>query len=504
RGRFDIRFSSCVIDEMQGSRSLASELCARLGVGFGQLRDDRRVTVSATSCNGMCDQGPAALANGRPLTKLSSERVQAIAGLIEADEPVGSWPAELFEVEDNVRRAGPLLSTAFVPGEALRRALEAGTEETLAIVDRSHLRGRGGAGFATATKWSLCRAAGGQHVVVCNADEGEPGTFKDRVLLHSHADRVVEGMTICAYVLGARQGFIYLRGEYRYLLGELKRTLALRREAGLLGDCILGQRDFCFDVEIRMGAGSYVCGEESALLESLEGKRGIPRARPPFPVTRGYEGEPTVVNNVETLAAAAAIVFHGSDWFGSIGTPLSTGSKLLSIAGDCARPGVYEYPMGASLRQVLADCGANDAQAVQAGGPSGSLLPASDFDREVAFEDVSTGGALMVFGRQRRLVEIVRSFARFFAHESCGFCAPCRVGTAQLDTIMERLSSGEASEVDLQRVQALGAAMKASSQCGLGLTAANAVLDLVRRFPEAYRERISDGEHLKEPPRQAA
>jgi [NiFe] hydrogenase diaphorase moiety large subunit len=292
-------------------------------------------------------------------------------------------------VADNRRRPHVLLGSAFAPGEALAAALARGPEGTLAEVQRANLRGRGGAGFATGTKWELCRKASGeQHVVVCNADEGEPGTFKDRVLLTRHADQVFEGMTIAALAIGATQGLVYLRGEYRYLLEPLEAVLQRRRAAKLLGPAILGRPGFDFDITIHLGAGAYVCGEESALIESLEGHRGTPRIRPPFPVEQGYLGQPTSVNNVETFCAAAHIVLHGGTWWAGIGTPKSTGTKIHSISGDCERPGLYEYPLGTRVETMLVDCGARHPQAVQVSGAAGMCLSEREFGRRIAFEDV--------------------------------------------------------------------------------------------------------------------
>ena len=372
RGRFDLLFSNCT---SCGDTAMMRSLCKRLNVTPGETRADGLVSINETSCIGMCDQGPALLVNSRTLTGLTAIRLEQIAAQIEAGVPVPEWPVEWFRVQDNVRKNGLLLGTAFETGSGLRAALEKGPEAMLAEVTQSGLRGRGGAGFSTGMKWKFCREAKGDaHYVVCNADEGEPGTFKDRILLSSHAHAVFEGMSICGHIIGASKGYLYLRGEYRYLLNDLHAVLKRRHKARLLGKHILGQA-FDFDIEIIVGAGAYICGEESALIESMEQKRGIPRVRPPFPVTKGYLDQPTVVNNVETLAAAALIAVHGGAWFSGHGSEKSAGSKVLSISGDCTTPGVYEYPFGVSIQRILDDCGAEDVQAVQVGGPSGTLSP---------------------------------------------------------------------------------------------------------------------------------
>ncbi|NUP85518.1 MAG: SLBB domain-containing protein, partial [Burkholderiaceae bacterium] len=359
----------------------------------------------------------------------------------------------------------------------------------------SGLRGRGGAGFDTARKWQLCRAAplrqSGTRVVVCNADEGEPGTFKDRVLLAEQADTVIEGMTVAARVLGARTGFVYLRGEYRFMLEHLQAVLARRRTAGLLGTGILGTPGFDFDIAIHLGAGAYVCGEESALIESLEGKRGQPRIRPPFPVESGYRGQPTVVNNVETYAAAAHIALHGGAWWAAMGVPGSTGSKLHSVSGDVARPGVYEWPFGVTVAEILAEAGATDVQAVQVGGPSGQCLAAHEFGRRIAFDDVPTAGAFMVFGAGRDMFEVARGFAQFFAHESCGFCTPCRVGTELVRRRFDKLAAGYGSIFDEAELRALESLLHGTTHCGLGASATNPLRDTLARFRPAYDSRLA-------------
>jgi len=491
RGEFDILFSDSITDHMLGSRALLQQLCEQLGVSRGIPRADGRVTIDTTSCTGICDQGPAMLVNGWAVAGLDTARIDAIAGLVGAGTPVAEWPAEFFHVEDNIRRSDRLLNDTITAGDALQALSLQGADALLDTLERSGLRGRGGAGFRTATKWRLCRAAeAAEHFVVCNADEGEPGTFKDRILMNSHADQVFEGMTLCAGIIGARKGYFYLRGEYRYLRAPLEAVLARRREAGLLGVSIQGVAGFDFDIEIHMGAGAYICGEESALIESLEGKRGIARVRPPFPVTHGYQGQPTVVNNVETFMKAAAIALHGAEWMTSTGTAESTGTKLLSISGDCERPGIYEYPFGVSIRQVLADCGATDAQAVQVAGAAGTTVAPAEFDRVLAFEDVSTGGAFMVFDGSRDMLDMVRNFAHFFTHESCGFCTPCRVGGVLLRDLVDKVCAGRGGEADLQEMRGIGKLMRQNSQCGLGTTAPNHVLDTLEKFPDSYRRRL--------------
>ncbi len=490
RGEYRILFSDNITDRMLGNQSLMQSLCKQLWLEPGHVSEDGLVSVDTTSCTGMCDQGPAVLVNYSTITRMTPERVDQMAQLVRQRVPVNDWPAEWFQVEDNIRRADVLLGHGTAPAEGLAAALTRGADGMLAEIEQSKLRGRGGAGFSTHIKWRSCREASGQaHYVVCNADEGEPGTFKDRVLLNSCFDLVIDGMCIAGMVVGARKGLLYLRGEYRYMMDQLEARLAQRRAEGTLGDNILG-KGLDFDIEIHLGAGAYICGEESALIESLEGKPGKPRIRPPFPVTHGYLGQPTTVNNVETLALAALIALHGGQWFSAIGTPASAGTKVLSVSGDVARPGIYEYPFGVTIAQVLADAGAIDPQAITSAGAAGNCLDASEFQRTIAFDDVPTGGSIMVFGQQRDMFEVARNFAHFFAHESCGFCTPCRVGTAVNVKLMDKLAKDHGSPYDLNEIQRMHRLMQGASHCGLGNTATLAIHDMMQKFRPAFERRL--------------
>ncbi len=490
-GEYRVLFSDNITDRMLGSQTLMQQMCQQLWVEPDKVSEDGLVSIGATSCTGMCDQGPAMLVNGRAITHLTPQRVQEIAYLIRNRSPLADWPADFFRVEDNIRRKGLLLGNTLFPGDALRAALARGAASSVAAIKTSGLRGRGGAGFPTGQKWEACRNAPGQeHYVVCNADEGEPGTFKDRVLLSSYADLVFEGMTLCALAVGSRHGFLYLRGEYRYLLEPLQAVLQRRRENNLLGASILGQPGFDFDIAIHLGAGAYICGEESALIESLEGKRGVPRNRPPFPVTHGYLQQPTAVDNVETFCQAALAIHMGAENYRAIGTAKSSGSKLLSVSGDCPRPGIYEYPFGVSVREVLQDCGAANTRAVQISGPSGICIAEHEFGRKLCFEDLPTAGAFMVFDDSRDLFEVARNFVYFFAHESCGFCTPCRVGTSMLKQAMDKIAAGLGTRYDLSEIEHLDQVLQTSSHCGLGRTACNPVLHTLKRFRPAYESRL--------------
>ncbi|NLI19333.1 MAG: dehydrogenase [Actinomycetales bacterium] len=387
----------------------------------------------------------------------------------------------------------PMTLASVETGQGLRAACAQAPETVIATVQKSGIRGRGGAGFPTGLKWQLAAAAPapeGRRFVLCNADEGEPGTFKDRVLLEDLADLVFEGMTIAGHAIGAKEGILYLRGEYIYLLAGLQATLERRRAEGLLGDDVLGT-GLAFDIQIRMGSGAYVCGEETAMIQSLEGRRGEPRNRFPYPVVAGLHQAPTIVNNVETFAWVAAIMARGADWFASIGTDNSTGPKLLSVSGDVARPGTYEFPLGVTIAEVLAaaDDGGK-AKAVVVGGACGQCVPARDFSRAISYEDVSTGGAVIVLGPDRDLLDVAENFMEFFVDESCGQCTPCRVGNVAILEGIRAMRRGEFTTEQLRDLQRLGGTMRVASKCGLGQTSPTFFLSLVEHFADEILDRV--------------
>jgi [NiFe] hydrogenase diaphorase moiety large subunit len=386
----------------------------------------------------------------------------------------------------NIQSQGNTLTFASIEAEAgLKAALAMSRPDIIDTVSASGLKGRGGAGFPTAMKWNFCAAEKSDaKYLICNADEGEPGTFKDRVILSDYADLVLEGMTIGARAIGATLGVLYLRSEYTYLRPHLNEVIRKRREAKLLGKDILGNAGFDFDVIVALGAGAYVCGEETALIESLEGFRGEPRNRPPFPVVAGLLDQPTVVNNVETLAAVACIFAKGADWFKGFGTDKSTGYKLFSVSGDCEKPGVYEFPWGITVADLLNQVGGRGAKAVQVGGASGVCVPAKDFSRHLAFEDIPTGGSVMVIGAQRDILDVAENFLEFFVDESCGQCTPCRLGNAKLLEGVSALKAGTCSDEQLTDLKALSGTMQAASKCGLGQTSPSAFLSILEGFED--------------------
>ncbi len=381
-------------------------------------------------------------------------------------------------------RTGPVLFSAYKRGEGIKKALKEKREDILFEIKDSGLKGRGGAGFPTSTKWMLTAAAkADKKFIVCNADEGEPGTFKDRVLLMEYPALVFEGMVIGGYTVGAKVGIVYLRAEYEYMLEQLENYLSNMREDNLLGEGILGT-DFSFDISIRLGSGAYVCGEETALIESLEGNRGEPRNRPPFPVNTGYMGYPTSVNNVETLAAVPHIITKGGSWFKKHGTDKSTGSKLFSVSGDCENPGVYELPWGISINELLELVGAKNTKAVQVGGASGTCIPKSQFDRKFGYEDIPTGGSVIIFNESRNMLHVLKNFMEFFVEESCGQCTPCRIGNVKLLEGINMIERGEFTFKYINTLKELGKTMQVASKCGLGQSSPNAFISILDNFKD--------------------
>jgi [NiFe] hydrogenase diaphorase moiety large subunit len=503
KGRIVIRLSDDVIDRMAGYDEVRRGFEDALGITLGQTTPDGAFTLERTACIGMCDQAPAALINDVVVTNLSSDKARSIVrALRENPRPErlvqrfgsgnNAHPLVRSMVENNIRRAGPIVFSEQTRGEAIRKAVAISPAEVIRAIKTARLRGRGGAGFPAGMKWEFTRAApGSPKYAICNADEGEPGTFKDRVLLTEMPDRVFAGLTIAGYAVGASDGIVYLRAEYAYLRKFLEHILEQRRADGLLGQNICGKEGFNFDIRIQMGAGAYICGEETALINSCEGRRGEPRTRPPFPAQRGFLDCPTVVNNVETLACVTRIMEAGPATFCEYGTPQSSGTKLLSISGDCSLPGVYEVPMGITLREVLDMCGAEEAAAVQVGGPSREMVGPAQYGRTIDYDDLATGGAVLVFGPDRSIPQIVSAFMEFFVHESCGECTPCRVGTVLMKERIDRILAGRGEPRDIDDLLQLGETIKQTSRCGLGQASPNPVLMTIKGFRHVYEELVA-------------
>lgn len=387
---------------------------------------------------------------------------------------------------------------------ALARVVEEmSPQEVIDEVTRSGLRGRGGAGYPTGLKWStVAKAGGSRKFVICNADEGDPGAFMDRSVLESDPHRVLEGMAIAAYAVGASQGYLYVRAEYPLAVKRLRTAIRQAERMGLLGNNICGTT-FSFHVDIRLGAGAFVCGEETALIASIEGKRGQPRPRPPYPAEYGLWGYPTLINNVETFANVAPIIRNGGDWFASIGTEKSKGTKVFALAGRVKNTGLIEVPMGITLREIIFDIGGGIPEgrrfkAVQTGGPSGGCVPEQYLDMPVDYESLAKVGSIMgsggmiVMDETSCMVDVAKFFMDFCVTESCGKCVPCRVGTVQMYQILDKITSGEATMEDLTLLEELCDMVKYTSLCGLGQTAPNPVLSTLQYFRDEYIAHIVD------------
>jgi NADH-quinone oxidoreductase subunit F len=385
--------------------------------------------------------------------------------------------------------------------QALERCLEMAPEDVIEAIRLSGLRGRGGAGFPTWQKWQFCRQTeSDQRYLICNADEGDPGAFMNRSLIEGDPHAVLEGMLIAAYAIGASHGYVYIRAEYPLAVQRLRNAIATMERLGLLGERVLGT-DFSFDITIKEGAGAFVCGEETALIASIEGRRGMPRTRPPFPAVSGLWDKPTIIDNVETLATLPAIIANGPEWYAGYGTEKSKGTKTFSLVGKVRRTGLIEVPFGMTLRRVIFDIGGGltkDFKAVQTGGPSGGCLGEEFLDTPIDYENLAAAGSIMgsggliVIDRDTCIVDMARYFLSFTQEESCGKCVPCRVGTGQLVSILESICAGKAELADLDRLERLAGVIKASSLCGLGQTAPNPVLSSLKYFRGEFIEHIVD------------
>jgi len=505
KGQVVVRLCDDIIDAQQGADRVEQAFTEELGIAIGETSEDGTVSLEHTPCIGMCDQAPAALINDTIVPDLDGEKARAIALAIKEQGADAQLVTKLGDgnnadalvraaVHNNIRKRGEvILADDYEPGVALKKAIAMSPAEVIRDVKTSRLRGRGGAGFPTGMKWDFTRQAEcARRYVICNADEGEPGTFKDRVILTECPELMIEGMAIAGYAISAEVGIIYLRGEYAYLRALLEDKLNKCREAGLLGNNVAGKEGFNFDIRIQMGAGAYICGEETALISSCEGSRGDPKNRPPFPAQQGYLASPTSVNNVETFCCVTRILDKGPGWFAQIGSTGSAGTKLLSISGDCMSPGVYEVPFGTPLREVLEMAGAEDPYAVQMGGPSGTMVGEAAFDRTVCYDDLATGGSVMIFNKTRNVVEIAKKFLDFFVEESCGYCTPCRAGNVLLLNKLEAILAGRGEEADLAYLKDTAETIKVSSRCGLGQTSPNPVLWTLENFEDAYKALIGE------------
>lgn len=499
-GKRIIRVCTDPACQIAGAEQILAEACQQAGIlNPGETSADGSVTVERVTCLGLCDQAPGVLVDDTAFVQVGPTEVERLFTL-------SAQPSEIRvtgEPRVLTRRIGRLAPTdleahrtedAF---ESLERSLKEMTpEQVIDQVKASNLVGRGGAAFPTGLKWQFARGAAGEpKYIVCNADESEPGTFKDRALMEGDPYRVLEGMAICGYAVGSSKGYLFIRGEYPQAAAVLQQAIDQAADAGLLGENILGT-DFSFEIEIRRGAGAYVCGEETALFEAIEGKRGFPRLKPPFPTTNGLFDKPTVINNVETLSVIPDIVKNGGEWFKQWGTEKSAGVKLFCISGHVGQPGVVEAPFGLTVHELIGQyAGGFDGvpQAILMGGAAGGFLTPDQFNTPLTFEDLQPLGApvgsgvVMVFNQEVDLKQVLKSLAHFFAHESCGKCYPCQLGTQRQMEILDRVAAGDAQPGDFERLQDIGLTMTDASLCGLGQTAGAAVLSAMKLWPELVR-----------------
>jgi bidirectional [NiFe] hydrogenase diaphorase subunit len=479
------------------------------------------VDVFGTGCLGLCHAGPLVQVTDEAGTHLYHHIDEAAGRRIVEEHAAKGTPARDLLATDvgaffDKQRPIVLEGSGRIDPERVESCVAAGAYESLykAITEMtpaeviqeitaSGLRGRGGGGYPTGLKWStVFKAKGQRRFVVCNADEGDPGAFMDRSVLEGDPHRVLEGMAIAAYAVGAEQGYIYVRGEYPLAIERLKKAIKQAERLELLGSRIL-DTGFNFRVDLRIGAGAFVCGEETALIASVEGRRGSPRPRPPYPAVKGIWDEPTLINNVETLASVPSIIHHGGAWYASIGTDKSKGTKVFALAGKIERTGLIEVPMGLTLREIIFDIGGGipegrEFKAAQTGGPSGGCIPAQHLDLPVDYESLGSVGSIMgsggliVMDETSCMVDVAKFFVEFCRHESCGKCVPCRAGTVQMHRILEAITRGEGTARGLEMLEQLCGLLKETSLCGLGQTAPNPVVSTLEYFRDEYLAHIED------------
>ncbi len=485
---------------MQASDQLLDKICAHLGVQPGNTTSDGLFTIQRSPCLGLCEHAPAALVGELAVGRINELTPEALLRR-QFKRPEARFGGNVHQLTKNFSdgRVGSLAKYEENEGySGLRKALSLQPQAVIAEVKKSGLVGRGGAAFPTGIKWEgAAQANDSEKYVVCNADESEPGTFKDRVLMEEDPHCTLEGMIIAGYAIQAHKGYVYIRGEYPFAFQTMSNAIEEASRAGYLGEDILGS-GFRFEIELRRGAGAYICGEETALFESIEGKRGFPRLKPPFPTTHGLFGKPTVINNVETLCNVPFILAQGVDAYRQLGTEKSPGTKLFCVSGDVELPGLFEVPFGIRLRDLLDGLAGGvlsgrKLQAILFGGAAGAFATPNQLDVEMSFEGLRAAGlplgsgVVLVLDDRRDLRQILLNLARFFAHESCGKCYPCQIGTQRQYEILKRVADGKTIEGDAERLSDVGWTMSDASICGLGQTAASAVLSALHLWPELFQ-----------------
>lgn len=495
-----IYLNNSIISHIKGYERIREAFERETKTRFQSSDRTNMFVLFETPCIGLSDQEPAALIDFYPFTNLNVMKVREII----ADLKAGKSAADICdEPADNIRYLPPNDHTIFfrpyMAGQAIEKLKTLTPDEVLEILKTSELTGRGGAFYPTWLKWDSCmKEKANPKYIVCNADEGEPGTFKDRVLLNRETGTVLEGMIIAGYTTGASYGIIYLRAEYRWLVKKIESTIQQFYQQGLLGKSIFNKEDFDFDIRIQIGAGSYVCGEETALLESMEGKRGEPRTKWFFPVKRGYLQKPTIINNVETFAAVARMMEMGINSYLNRGISGSPGTKLISVSGDVQKPGIYEIEWGMTVKEILELSKAVDPYFIQLSGPSGECISMNQKHRKISMrdllssQDLRCGGSFMVFNKHRDIMKILLNFSEFFLKESCGICTPCRAGNSIIHKKLEKINSGLATYADVEDIHQWCKIMKVTSRCGLGKTSYNTPLMAVNEFSDYFRDKLED------------
>ncbi|NNF21935.1 MAG: NADP oxidoreductase [Saprospiraceae bacterium] len=492
QAEFTIYVNNSIVSETKGLSRIKEAFVRETGADFGKIGPAGKFGLYETACIGLSDVEPAALINFHPFTNLTSLKVRKIIAALKKGEPVESI---CDTIEGNIRYYPPAGKSVFIreyhPGLTVHKLANLGQKGIIKEIKKSGLRGMGGAYFPAGIKMESCaNQPANPKYVVCNADEGEPGTFKDRLILHKYPGLMLEGMIASGYAIGAREGIIYLRAEYQWLQKDLENAIEDFKRRGYLGKSVSGIEGFDFDIRIQLGAGAYVCGEETAMLNSMEGKRGEPRTKQYFPTERGFLNKPTQVNNVETFAAISRIIELGPDHFMSSGTESSPGTKLISISGDCHKPGIYEIEWGTKISDLLNLCHADDPFFIQVSGPSGQCLNPNDFERELSMDDIRCGGSFMIFNSKRNLLNILRNFTAFFKTESCGVCTPCRAGNFIIERKLEKIANGLAYAEDYEEIKQWGKIMQRTSRCGLGKAATNALQDALSKCPDFFENKF--------------
>ena len=516
-GKYTIYLNNSIISKHAGMDDIQVAFEKEIGVPMGHVSYDKMFGLYETACIGLSDQEPACLINFKPFTNLTPEKVKNIIfRLKNGEKPIDFYDKPKTNIRYTPTKERTVFFKPYKNFLSLDYIRKHKPEALIDLVKESHLAGRGGAFFPTGLKWQFARQNKSDvKYIICNADEGEPGTFKDRVLMQEHPELMIEGMILAAYAVGATKGAIYLRAEYRYLKDDIEKVLTNYRKHNLLGDNIAALEPFDFDIYIHLGGGAYICGEETALINSMEGYRGEAGTKEYFPVEKGFKGKPTVVNNVETLCAVPRIIEMGVEKWLELGTEKTPGTKIFSVSGDCEKPGIYEIEWGMKVRELLSLIGAKDPYYILFNGYAGNCLATIDFDRELSGEGilsaavnidpqnkleykqkmvgigVKSGGSFMVFNRNKEILKIIKNVCNFFVEESCGVCVPCRTGNFLLNKKLDKIIAEKANKNDLIEIREWSHVIQSNSRCGLGIMSSNALINTMDKFPTIFENRVA-------------